>query len=165
MILELVRSLTDWLNDGTNGLVAQLALIPLDGADVAPAVGMIADETRNNMVAEQRLPSTPGVAVNVQQIPLLDGEVQTITRDGVAEVLIRIGRAAADTDNATRDSSYILRAAIRSLRLYNSDTRSRNQIQIFSCTHLAIKPLWAPLDDTVVTGAVVGRWEFRDCAP
>lgn len=162
MILEVVRSLTDWLNDGSHGIVAQLATVPRDGGEPLPTVGTIADETRSNLVAQQRLPSTPGFAVNVQQIPMLDGEIQTIVGDGVAQILMRYGVSNADTQYATRDTSYVLRAAILSLRRYNADTRSRNQIQIYSCTHLAIQPLWAPIDDVIVTGAIVGHWQFRD---
>jgi len=165
MILECVRSLTDWLNDGTNGLAAQLVVIPRDGADTAPQVGTIADETRNNLVAQERFPSTPGVAVNSAGLPMLDGEVTTVTRDGQATIHIRVARAAADSMNATRDTSYILRAAIRSLRLFNASTRNRNNIEIYSCTELRLAALWKPLDDLVVTGAVVGTWQFRDTAP
>lgn len=164
MILELVRSLTDWLN-GAQGLAAQLLVIPRDGGDPLPTVGTIADETRNDLVAQSRLPSTPGVAVNVQEMPMMDGEVQTVTRDGQAKILIRYGVDAADTMNAVRDTSYILRAGIRSLRFYNTTSQSRNQIQIYTCEKLAIKPLWAPVGDQLVTGAIMGTWSFRDIVP
>jgi hypothetical protein len=165
MILEVLRLVTDWLNDQNTGLVAQLALIPYDDGDVPPAVGTIADETRDPNVALQLLPSSPGVAVNIQQIPQLDGEVATVSRDGMAQVLIRVGRDSADTQHAVRDTSYILRALIRSLRLFNASTRSRNAIDVYSCERLAIRPVWTPIDDTIVTGAVVAHWQFRDNAP
>jgi hypothetical protein len=142
MILEVLRLVTDWLNDRNTGLVAQLALIPYDDGDVPPAVGTIADETRDANVALQLLPSSPGVAVN-----------------------IRVGRDSADTQHAVRDTSYILRALIRSLRLFNASTRSRNAIDVYSCDRLAIRPLWTPIDDTIVTGAVVAHWQFRDNSP
>ena len=165
MILEVLRQVTDWLNDPTNGVAAQLALIPLDGADTAPAVGTIADETRNNSVAQQYLPSTPGIAVNIQEIPLLDPEVATVERDGEAKVLIRVGVPNVDTDNATRDTSYILRAIVRSLRLFNASTRTRNQIAVYSCIDLRLASLWQPKDDQLITGAVAATWRFRDIAP
>jgi hypothetical protein len=166
MILELVRSLTDWLNDGSHGLVAQFASIPRDAGDPQPNVGTIADETRNILVAQSRLPSLPGIAVNVQQMPMLDGEVEMVTRDGEATILFRYGVAAEDSQNAIRDTSYVLRAGIRSLRFYNtSANQQRNSIQIYNCRHLAIKPLWAPVGDQIVTGAIIGTWSFRDIAP
>lgn len=165
MILEVLRSVTDWLNDNTNGVTAQLALIPLEAGDSAPTVGTIADETRNNSVAQQYLPSTPGIAVNIQEIPLLDPEVTTVTRDGHAKVLIRVGISNADTKYATRDTSYILRALVRSLRLYNAATRTRNSIEIYSCIDLRLVALWQPKDDQLITGAVAATWQFRDTAP
>lgn len=165
MILEVLRTLTDWLNDPTNGVVAQLALITLEAGDTVPTVGTIADETRNNRVAEQYLPSTPGIAVNLQQIPLLDPHVVTVDADGDANVLIRYGIAAADTKNATRDTSYVLRALARSVRRFNRDTRTRNGIAIYSCIDLRVLSLWQPVEDQIMTGAIAGTWRFRDTAP
>lgn len=165
MILEVVRSITDWLQDGTNGVAAQLALLPLDAGDSAPSVGTIADETRSNIVAQGRLPSTPGIAVNSQGIKELDPEVTTVERDGQITLHVRVGCASADTKNATRDGSYILRAIVRSLRLYNAATRTRNSIAIYSCIDLRLAALWQPIDDQIITGAVIGTWQFRDIAP
>jgi hypothetical protein len=165
MIVEVLRSLTDWLNDPTTGVAAQLALIPRDGSDPAPTVGLIADETRNNLVAQERAPALPGIGVNLLTMPQLDGEVATVTRDGIAEVLIRIYRRGADTKDLVRDSSYIARALIRSLRLYNAGTRTRNSIDIYSCESLAIVPLMQTVEDAQVTHGVRGRWQFRDYAP
>ena len=165
MFLEVVRSLTDWLNDPTNGLVAQLAFIPLEAGDVAPTVGTIADETRNDVVAQGRIPGDNGLAINTQEMPMMDGEVQTVTRDGQAKVLMRFGVNSQNTANAVRDTSYVLRAGIRSLRFYNTSSQQRNSIQIYTCEHLSIKPLWAPLGDQIVTGAILGLWSFRDIAP
>ncbi len=162
MIVETLRLLTDWANDPTTGFAAKLALLTLDGSDTVPAIGTIADETRNNLVALNRLPSTNGIAVNLQQIPLLDGEVTINTRDGWADVLFRIGRTTADAMNAVRDTSYIARAGIQSLRDFNASTRTRNGISLCDCQHLAIVPLWESIEDQVVTHGIKGRWQFRD---
>jgi hypothetical protein len=169
MILEVLRSVTDWLNDVTNGVAAQLAAIPLDGSDTAPGIAAIADETRDNSVAQQYLPRSSNagalIAVNIQEIPLLDPEVETIERDGLAKVLVRVGVTNVDTKDATRDTSYVLRAIVRSLRLYNAATRTRNAIAIYSCEDLRVAALWQPKDDQLITGAVAVTWRFRDTAP
>lgn len=165
MILEVVRLLGDWLNDSSNGVTAQLANIQYDAGDTAPAVGTIADETRNSQVAQGRLPSTPGMAINLSQIPFLEPEVSTVLRDGQADVVIRVGTSATATENAKRDASYVLRAAMRSLRLFNASTRSRNGIQVFSCQQLRVVPMWAPIDDQIVTGGIEATFYFRDTIP
>jgi hypothetical protein len=165
MIIEVLRSLADWLNDPTNGLVAMLGTIALESGDTAPDVGTIADETRNALVAQERLPSFPGVAVNLKRVAFLDGEVATITRDGKVDVLVRVGRSNQDTENAARDTSYILRAAVKSLRLFFGDSRERNDIQIYSCNEFSMTSLWAPMDDAIVTGAVAMQVQIRDVSP
>lgn len=165
MILEVARSLTDWLNSNTTGLVAQLALIPLESGDSVPSVGTIADETRNDLVGQQRLPGDNGIAVNIPQLPMLDGEVTQYTRDGIADVVIRIGRTSVSTKDAIRDTSYIARAGIRSLRLYNAQQNTRNSIAIYSCLSLGIVSLWESIDDQQITHGIKGRWQFRDLIP
>ena len=165
MILEVLRELTDYLNDPTNGVAAKLATTPRDAGDPLPTLGTIADETRNNAVAQQYLPSTPGIAVNIQQVPLLDPHTVQIDADGDAIVIIRYGVAAADTKDATRNTSYVLRAIARSLRSFNRSTHTRNGIAIYSCLDLRLLQLWQPKEDQVMTGAALGTWRFRDTVP
>jgi hypothetical protein len=162
MILEVLREITEFLNDGTDGVVAILATISRDPGDPLPTVGTIADETTNADVAQQRLPSFPGIAVNIERIPQLDGQAETITRDGVAEVLIRVGVSSEHTENATRDTSYILRALVASLRRFSSSQHDRNGIEIYAPLDLVVGPTWQPIDDMVVTGAVRAKYQFRE---
>lgn len=165
MILEVVRALAEWLNDGTNGLGAKLASLDFDGSDTAPTVGTIADETQNDLVGQGHFPTIPGVAIQLQEIADIEPEVTMAYRDAKATVLIRVGRSSADTRNAKRDTSYILRAGMRSLRLFNAAVRTRNQVEIYSCERLHCGLLWAPTEDVIVTGAIVGTWWLRDCLP
>lgn len=162
MILEVARSLTDWFNDPTNGVVAILATLPRDGGDALPTVGTIADQTRNTLVAEQRFPSVPGIAVNIVQIPVLDGDNNTVTGDGVADVVVRIARSNQDTALAIAETSYILRALLISWRRFNSASRIRNSVQIYHCDNLAIAPAWTPIEDAIVTGGANAHLAFRD---
>lgn len=162
MYLEVARDLTEWFNDPSHGIVAKLAGVPRDAGDPLPVVGTIADQTMNNLVAQLRFPSTPGIAINVRQVPELDGENNTVTGDGVADVLVRIARSNVDTMIASRDASYILRALMQSWRHYNSLSHTRNSIQIYDCQKLACAPDWTTIDDMIVTGAAKGQMSFRD---
>lgn len=165
MILESCRLLTDWLNDPSNGVAAMLATTPRDAGDPLPTLGTIADETRNDLVAQQRLPSLPGVGVNVEIVNELDGEVATYTRDGRPTLLIRYGVAKDATSTGVRDAAYVLRAIIKSIRLFNASTRTRNQVDIYSCLQLSYTPMWRPIEDAIITGAVRVQFQARDNAP
>ncbi|HEY9229342.1 MAG TPA: hypothetical protein VIP11_22025 [Gemmatimonadaceae bacterium] len=159
---EVLRALTDWFNDPVEGIVARLATLPRDGGDALPVVGTIADSSRNNLVAQGKYPSVPGIAVNLRQIPLRDGEVNIPEGDGIADVLVRIARAEKDTKVATADTGYILRATLLSWRAFIRAPRTRNQIQIYDCPRLAIAPNWVAIDDLIETGAANGHLTFRD---
>jgi hypothetical protein len=163
MINEVARALTDWFNDPLQGIAQRLATtVPREGTDPLPAIGTVADETRDNLVAQWKFPSVPGIAVNVRQIKLEDGDSETVQGDGIAEIVVCIARSEKDSKIAARDTSYILRAVLQSWRAFNRDTRTRNQIQIYNCPKLALAPAWDAKEDTITTGAVNGQLEFRD---
>lgn len=162
MYLEVARSLTEWFNDPTHGIAAKLLGVARDPGDPLPDVGTIADQTTNNLVAQMKFPSIPGIAINVRGIPQLDGENNTVTGDGVADILVRIARAEVDTKFASRDTSYILRALMQSWRHYNSSVHTRNDIQIYDCQKLICAPDWTTIEDVIVTGAANGHMAFRD---
>lgn len=162
MINEVARALTDWFNDPTNGIVAVLATLPRDGGDALPTVGTIADQTRDTNVAQKNFPSIPGIAVNVLQIPVLDGENNTVAGVGTADVLVRIARSNQDASIAVAETSYILRAMMISWRRFFSTFRTRNSIQIYHCDNFAIAPDWVLVENAIVTGAANANVEFRD---
>lgn len=162
MYLEVSRALTEYFNDPTLGVVACLAAIPRDPGDPLPVVGTIADATTNNLVAQKRFPSVPGIAVNVRQVPLQDGENNTVTGDGIADVVVRIARADVDTKDALRDTSYILRALLQCWRGFNSQSRTRNGVQMYDCQKLIVAPDWTTVDDVTTTGAANAQMSFRD---
>jgi hypothetical protein len=164
VILALVRELTDWLNDGTNGVVAQLSALPRDVGDSAPTVGTIADETRNSLVAQGRLPTTPGMSVNALEGALIDNQVVTATGEGRCTVAIRWGVSNEATKDASRDGAYVLRAIIKSVRLFNHDNRTRNSIQMYVDPDVPLhaRTLWQTNEDSLVTCALSGQWICRD---
>jgi hypothetical protein len=165
MILEVARLLTDWFNDPVQGVAARLnSTVTRDAGEPLPAIGTIADQTRNNLVAQTKYPTTPGIAVNVRQLPLLDGNTQNVSADGIADILVRVCRSEKDSKIAARDSSYILRAIAQSWRAFNLDTRIRNQIQVYACVELAVAPNFEVEENLIHTGAVAGKLRFRDIA-
>lgn len=172
MILEPVRLIADFLDASGQfagsgyGVNTYLASVPRDNGDAQPSNVTVADETRNSDVARGDLPTTlPAVIVTTREIDPLDGQVATYSRDGVVEVVIRYAASRADTKAALRDASYTLRAVLRSLRQFNATTRTRNSLDVYSCLSLKVVSMWTPTESAVVTGAIVGRWQFRDNVP
>lgn len=172
MNLEPVRLLADWLADagqfagGASGVNAMMAAVPRDAGDPAPPAVTVFDETRDGNSARGDLPATlPAIIVTSREIPQLDGEVATYTRDGVIELVVRYACEKADTKAALRDSSYTLRAVLKSVRQFNADTRSRNQLDVYSCLDLRFVAMWTPYESGVVTGGLIGRWQLRDNIP
>jgi hypothetical protein len=174
MILEANRFVSDWLADATDGVNALLPTTPLDGSDVAPAdIETITDETQDNDVAREELPGTlPAIAVSVDGIPFLEGQVQVVSRDGKVKLRVRIGVENADTAEGKRDLSYYLRTAVRSLnRLFDSDAndarRTRNEIYLETCEEMtsAIAKTKDPSGNITVCGYILLTVQMRDLNP
>ncbi len=174
MILESARMVADWLSDGTHGVNVLLASTPVDAGDSVPAnLQSIADETRDGNVARGQLPELmPGIAVTIDVIKNLDGQVTQVTRDGQVKVRIRVGVVNADTENGVRDVSYYLRTAMRSLRKMfdqsvTAPMRTRNNIYLESCLEMLEQIVWTKdqPDTTFVTGYILATLQLRDLTP
>lgn len=172
MILEGCRLITDWLNDGTNGVNALLTTTPRDGGDSQPAnLASIVDATRDGNVARLRLPETlPGIAVVPLPVEQLQPHVVVIDCEGELQLAIRVAISKTATEQGFRDSSYYLRTIIRSLRRFNAATnapssRQRNNIYLEACSELRMVQLWEATEDSIVTGAVLATYHVRDMLP
>lgn len=173
MIVEACRLVTDWLTDATNGVNALLASTPLDGADSTPAAfaaGTILDATRDGNVARGRLPAVlPGLAIVPLPIDGMDPHVSVADAEFDLELAIRLGFSKAATEQGVRDTSYYLRTIVRSMRRFNGNSdptkRVRNLIYLESCTSMRAVQLFEPIEDAVITGAVVLKYHGRDNAP
>ncbi|MEA3245256.1 MAG: hypothetical protein U9Q74_03770 [Gemmatimonadota bacterium] len=172
MILEGCRLITDWLNDGTNGVNALLGTTPLDAGDSTPAVLVsILDATRDGNVARLRLPENlPGIAVVPLPVEGLQPHVVVQDCEGELQLALRIAMTKAQTEQGFRDTSYYLRTVVRSLRRFNAATtapssRQRNNIYLEACSELRMVQLWETIEDSVITGAVLATYHVRDMTP
>lgn len=173
MILEAVRMTRDWLADATYGVDAKLAALDYDGSDAAVTAfgsSAIVDETRNGPSARQRLPLTDtvtrAIAVSADEMPVAPGVNDQLPRDGQVAVLIRVGIADVDTQEAARDVYYTLRAVMQSLRALlqdaNAASRVRNQVHVYSIEAMRAARLATDMDDSQVIGAVLVTFKLRD---
>jgi hypothetical protein len=174
VILEANRIVADWLDDATDGVNALLATTPLDAGDTVPVdIATIADETRDNDVAREELPATlPGIAVSVDAVPLMEGQVMVVSRDAKVKLRVRIGVENADSAEGKRDLSYYLRTTLRSLnRLFDAEAndaaRTRNGMYLETCEEMtaAIAKTKEPSGNVVVCGYVLLTIQMRDLNP
>lgn len=182
MILETVRTITDWLagtlldyqsvNQGVN---AQLSGVPRDAGDSQPQnVAFFGDVTRDDPVAQSALPvNSPAIYVSAAAPATVDGEV-TPGPPGVRDarglgVVIRYVRRDANTAAAFRDTSYTLRAIIKSLkqlvRSENFLVHQRNSIAIRELLTMTWGMATEWEGSAGVTGAVLCTFYVRDLAP
>lgn len=173
MIVEGVRLIADWLADQTYGVAAQLAAMTFDGSDQAPEVPAITDETRNDAVAEGRTADAAnGPALGVVALPLEDASntVAQPARDLTLRVAVMYASKEPNTADARRDSYYVLRAVLLSLRALalqsDSAARTRGAIALVGLDELRLEP--APPDpllvDNGIYGQVVAGWTAIDLA-
>jgi hypothetical protein len=167
---ELVRIVADWLEDGTNGVNAQLALVPRDGGDPQPVNVLVYDETRDNRPARGRVPEgaaeLPAITVALQGLTHL---TEQVTDDGylAAEIVVQYAAKNVDAWKAKRDGNYTLRAAAWSLRKLrrtdgNAAARLRNSVALIGIDPVRFDPWFERVDDTLVVGTLTVPVTARD---
>lgn len=174
MILETARMVSEWLADPLGGVNALLASTPRDPGDAEPAdLATVTDETNDSDVARGDLPANlPAVAVSIDSIQDLDGQVMTITADGHVKVRIRVAVENPTTADAVRDLSYYLRTVQRSFRRFmaldaNDPARTRNGIYLESCLSMQLAIVWTKdqVGGSTVAGYLFPILQLRDLAP
>jgi len=170
VILEAVRIVADWLEDGTYGVAAKLAALDFDGSDTAPA-GTIAveDETRSDEAAMNRDTARPFIRVAAADVRELgqDGALQV--HDGDVAVEITIVREADSPAAVVRDLYAPTRAVTQSLAALFDDrsaaamtARVRGGVPWHGYTTLAAAQVRPELTDTTGTASVYLTARCRD---
>lgn len=173
MIVETIRCVTDWLNNGSYGFNVQIATLPVDVGDETRriTVQFIADGTRDDRALRQEdPPKAPAIYVNIDGPLNAEGEVKTIYRDADnVAISIRYIIKNADNAEATTQTMYALRAIVRSIRELmrngNVAARTRNNVLIESCSGITYGQIEETAGNAVATGAVVAMFNVRDQAP
>ena len=178
MILEAVRMVHTWLQNGTYGVNAKLALMSgaglLDGSDTVPAdIVTFLEETSDARLARGRVPE---VAAQLPCLAVLQsGEVVVPAVVGTtyfdADVTIGIWYVARDKDSDTgrRDAMYTIRAIRQSLhelfKPANDASRVRGAVQMFPTGEITVPPLFTIQEDVPISGAVELKVKIRDTDP
>lgn len=167
-----------WLQDGTYGVNAKLALMSaaglLDGSDTVPTdIVTFIEETSDERLARGRVPELasqlPCLAVLQSGEVVVPAVVKTTYFD--ADITIAIWYVARDKDShdGRQDAMYTIRAIRQSLReLFkdtNSASRTRGKVQMSPSGEITVPPLFTIQNDLPISGAVELRVKVRDTSP
>ena len=172
MILETVRIIADWLNDGTYGVNAVRTNVPKDvGVTDFPAV-QIFDSTRDGRIGRggipQMLPSElPALLVTPADSPVEQNGavIRSWPPDAKVTVLVRYVAREMDTAKAERDASQTIRAiwrSIGSMVTQRTGTQRASGVHLISVVSMQAATLYESTEDTTVTGGVIVMCHVRD---
>jgi len=173
MFNEVNRSLTDYLNDATDGVNAQLTVMTSEGlydaGDSQPAdIETIVDESRNREVARRFPPvetaggkDKPTLSIFIDDVVTMGAsgpsggspEVAQSYRDSTVTIQIRYYCGNPYSEQNVRNAYYYSRAVLKSIKAFdrNQTARTRNQISYRQLQNLAFQPLFfIPEDDILV---------------
>lgn len=184
MELEVVRIVADWLNGVTTNRYSVNALLPStprDAGDAQPPDVAVYDATRDEWVARKIVPNDdavtlPALAVFLADTPQLDGEVETVIRDGKCSVGIAYFLDQSDLAESMRNALYTKRTILRSLKQLHENAnattvRLRNNVQLRLCEQLRLVPTvghWGggnDSGDSWLATAILADYTVRDLAP
>lgn len=163
MILEAVRAVADWLEDGTHGVAAKLAALDYDGSDTAPTGTLsIIDETRDADAALPRLEEAlPSIRVQAGDLRSLVGESSSYRHNADVPIDILIAYERTNPSQAVRDCYYVTRAVVQSVEAMFNETipaavsaRTRNGVFLQVIVAMAAARIRPEPSDTTVTAAV-----------
>lgn len=186
MFLDVVREITDFLNDPSQGVNAQLTSMSLqtlyDGSDTQPAdIETIVDETRNIQVARREIPEEaagvdkPSISIFIFDAVVFGApgvhnaapEVAQSQRDATIQLVIRYHIKEIESEEALRDAHYYARATGKCLKAFsaNSTARTRNQVQFRNLLEMEYEPLFREENDTAVQWYYRLTYHIRDLRP
>lgn len=186
MFLSVNRALTEFLNDPTDGVNAQLSIMTAedlyDAPDVQPAdIDVIVDETTDIEVA-RRLPpleasgvDKPSLSIFIQEsvpfgAPGVSGgspEVAQSVRDVTVQMAIRYYIRDIETNDIIRDAYYYARAVAKSIKLFNRNktARERNNVQFRNMLEMTFEPLFQEPGGVGLNWYYLLTYHIRDLRP
>ncbi len=173
MMLETIRLVAEWLNDGTNGVNAQIDAMrtasAIDTADTDPPdIAAIENETADGKVARRVVPegqTTPALWLFVARPGDFGGMVTTEFRRGIVPLVIGYLGSNAQTAVGLEDAYYTMRAimwSLAALMKQNSATRTRNSVLLVRFAGLEVLPPFTPLEDGEFTTGLVWQVQVQD---
>ena len=167
MFNEVNRSLTDYLNDVTNGVNAQLNTMTSQslydtGDSQPPNIDTIVDESRDREVArrfpplEQSGNDNPSLSVFIDNVIPFGAfgptggspEVAQSYRDATVTMKVRYYINNPFTEEGIKNAYYYARAVLKTIKAFdrNQTARTRNEIQFRQLQDLNFQPMFQDPD-------------------
>lgn len=151
MIHEAVRIVGAVLRDGSTGVGALLATMPLDGSDTRATTPTILDETSDSQTALDQYPDGAGPWLQVGAGALREQDITvTPSRKTEVDLAIRYSIRSSLTTKVLGDARQVERAIRRVLSQLPQQSNSvklRNQAQLFHVTNYTANEARTPTDD------------------
>lgn len=171
-----MRIIKDWLDDGTDGVNAELAAMTADDLDtndtVPPDVATIIDESRDGNAALKLVPqdmTLPALLIFQSEafaipIGVSQGKIKATVGPIVIAYAVRTSAPAAGKEDAfyTMDAVY---RSINNLFIGNEATRTRAGIQLVNLRNLDLAPMEDQVGDATLTLALIIRFQVHDTRP
>ena len=167
-MLEVIRIVSDWLQDEDYGVGACLALVPLDGSDTRPSTPSVVEETTTGWAARNEVPnevSGPVLSVALADAitfgePSIEASAARLVFSWDADVAVRYHVRGRASDQGTEDAYYVLRAVRACLQLLDQpvgvSARVRGGVRVDRVSAISMTPpADAPGDAFVSAGLTV----------
>jgi len=187
MFIEVNRAITDYLNDATNGVNAQLDIMTTEGlydaGDSQPAdIGTIVDESRNREVARRFPPietaggkDKPSLSVFIDNVvnfgaPGISGgspEIAQSKGDLTLTIQIRYYNGNPYSEENIKNAYYYARAVRKCIKAFdrNQTARTRNQIQFRQLVDMNFQPMFYDSNDEAIIWYYQLTYIIRDLRP
>ena len=176
MLVELVYSLNAGLEDGTIGLNAQFDTLSVVSGHAVPPDVTFYNQIEHKWVARRKVTtedtgvSYPAVAIFQSAPGSVDGEVETIVRDGDWPITFAYLAKRSDSALGARDGGYTMRCLPRFLRDYmeNSNVAARtvNGIIVSQIIgDLQVPPILEEWDKAEIVAALTATFRCRETSP
>lgn len=171
MILESIEMIIAILEDETDGVNAQLAALERSSADrLPPSVKKVLSPATDNVVARGDAPADfPILLVSMYGLASFQGNAygNASQRDANSLPLaIAYVRRDADSAQAVRETHYVQRAVLRSLRRFMTGDASRRTLRgvsIYDISEIGVEEIRASLGESLTaTGLISPILAVRD---
>lgn len=171
MTTEVLRIISEWLDDATNGVAPSLLALPIDTGVTRPTP-TIHDASNDDAVAEGLIPAgvRAAILVTMASNPITFKTNRNVPVNATANVLVRFVFRNYKTAEAMNHASLMLRALRSSLARLESTTagataRSRGSVQLVSLAPIEVMQTMESVDDAWTTHAIPLTWDVRELFP
>lgn len=169
--IETLRMVTAVAKDLVDGVNAQIALLPLDGADPRPAdlIAILSEFDDDIAVRDDDDIEFPiGLLMIADEGSTAEPEAEVGYRDGIVPIVFAYVTSTPSTPKEKRDAKYVCQAFVNSMKRGLLDSTKiamageRNDVQILQATSLRTPRIAQEFGIGTITSAVALGFQVRN---